>query len=233
MAYEINECDQIRSPDRVCDPDSRTRNLVVLEGRTTGKFRQRTIEDQYEAVAHFKLNETVPESVAIHFETAKNLYLYSWCVYRFYSVAEQQAIASLEFALRERFPDFVAKEKKRHPRGMEPGLKRLFGYAVSNRFVRNEDFPEREQWARMRAAERYRYQKRQEALNAGLDSWMEDESEVVVSQDDLDYDWLSDLQEIIPNVRNSYAHGSFHLYPAPVLHTFAVVSGIINQIYPE
>ena len=56
MAHEINDCDQLRSPARVFEPDSRT---------------HRVIEDQYETIACFKLNEAVPIEIAIHFETAK------------------------------------------------------------------------------------------------------------------------------------------------------------------
>ena len=231
MAHEINECDQLRSPERVVEPDSRTHNFVILEDKETGKFRDRVVADQYEAVAGFRLNEVVPERIAIHFETAKNLYLYAWFVYRFYPMAEQQAIASLEFSLRERLVDFVVEYRNKHPRKIEPGLKKLLDHAIKNGFIRNEDFSAREHWAKIRAKLRYSHQKRQEASDASQDRWVEDESEIVVTQEDLNYDWLGDFLELIPRVRNLYAHGSWHLYPAPVLHTFEMVTEIINQLY--
>jgi hypothetical protein len=233
MAYEIHKNDRLRSPERICEADSRTHLYKIREDNGTGGFRQREIEDQYEAIACFRLNETVPENVVIHFETAKNLFLYSWFVYRFYSVAEQQAIASLEFALRERFPDYVIAHKNEHPRKMEPGLKKLLGHAINSGLVTNNQLLARERWAKSRAKSRYSDQKRQEAKGAGLDQWEEDESEIEVTQDDLDYDWLRDLKEIIPKIRNDYAHGSWRLYPPSVLHAFDVVTEIINQIYPE
>ena len=212
----------LRLPEHACSPASRTNVFYKID-----------LKDQYEAIACFKLKEDVPTAVAIHFETAKNLYLYAWFVYRFYSVAEQQALASLEFALRERFSEFVAAEKKKHPRAMEPGLKRLLNHAIKGSFVRNENFSAREHWAKIIAKERYSFKKREEARSAGVNSWIEDESEIVVTQEDLNCDWLGDFYEIIPRIRNSYAHGSWHLYPAPVRHTFEIVSEIINQLYPK
>jgi hypothetical protein len=222
MNSEIAECDLLRLPERACSPDSRTHVFYKID-----------LRDQYEAIACFVLNEDVPTEVAIHFETAKNLYLYAWFAYRFFSVAEQQALASLEFALRERLQDFVAAEKKKHPKAIEPGLKKLLGHAIKVCFVRNENFSSRDRWARERAKSRYSFQKSEEMRSAGINSWMEDESEIEVTQKDLDYDWLEDFQEFIPKIRNSYAHGSGLLYPAPVRHTFEMVSEIINQLYPK
>lgn len=222
MNSEIAECDLLRLPERACSPDSRTHVFYKID-----------LKDQYEMVACFKLNEAVPNAVAIHFETAKNLYLYAWFVYRFYPVAEQHVLASLEFALREKFQDFVAAEKEKRPKAIEPGLKKLLVHAIKGDFVRNENFSTREHWAGIRAKSRYSFQKSQAMQSAGINSWVEDESEIVVTQEDLDYDWLGDFQEFIPSIRNSYAHGSWHLYAAPVCHTFEMVSEIINQLYPK
>jgi len=47
------------------------------------------------------LNDTVPEKIREHFETTKNLLLYSWFVYRFIPVAEFHAATTLEYALKE------------------------------------------------------------------------------------------------------------------------------------
>jgi hypothetical protein len=211
---EINECDQLRLPDAVCKPDVRT--------------HQRLVEDQYEAIACFKLNENVPIDVVTHFETAKNLYLYAWFVYRFYPVAEQQALASLEFALREKFPDFVKEQTGK--RGF--GLKKLMNYAIENGHLKNELFSTRERWAWRRAEMRHSIEKAQEMMAAGLQSIEWSESEVIVTQEDLDCDWLNIFQEIIPEIRNRHAHGSGELMPT-VRHTFETVTELINQLYPK
>ena len=232
MNSEIHESDKLRSPDCVCDPDRRT-HLFVNVNKNSGEVTPKVIDDQYQAIACFTLNSTVPSEVAAHFETAKNLYLFAWFVYRFYSVAEQQAIASLEFALRERLRDFVAAEKKKYPKSNEPGLKKLFGHALKERIIRNECISVRDNWARSRATERYRFQKSEEARIAGINSWREDDSKILVTPEDMNYDWLGDFYELIPKIRNSYAHGSWHLYPARVRHTFEMVAEIIYQLYPS
>ncbi len=46
------------------------------------------------------LNESVPDDVRCHFETARNLALYSWFVYSFNVVGAMHAFSSLEMALR-------------------------------------------------------------------------------------------------------------------------------------
>lgn len=185
----------------------------------TGQTYPRGIKDQYEAVARFVLNDAVPENIAIHFETAKNLYLYAWFVFRFYPVSEQQALASLEFVLRERFPDFVREQAGK--RGF--GLKKLMKYAIENNHIKNEMFSTREHWAWKRAETRHSIEKAQEMMAAGLDIMEWNESDVTVTQEDLDCDWLGIFQEIIPDTRNRYAHGSSDLRHT-VLQTFEMVS---------
>lgn len=231
MNSGIQESDKLRSPDRVSEPDSRTHLFVQLDKRT-GLVSPRVIEDQFQAIVGFVLNDSVPDEVLIHFETAKNLYLYAWFVYRFYPIAEQQALASLEFALRERFPDFVVAEKKKHRMGWEPGLKQLLGYAIKEGFVRNEDFSTRERWARKRAERRYIYERREEMRRTGINSLEIDPSKAIVTQEDLDFDRLQVFLEVVPTIRNDYAHGSATL-KNDVLNSFEFVSEIINQIYPN
>jgi hypothetical protein len=200
MRRGINECDQLRLPDSVCEPDSRTHFYVNYDKRTE-QTSPKIIKNQYEAVACFVLNDTVPENITIHFETAKNLYLYAWFVYRFYPVAEQQALASLEFALRERFPDFVESERKKRPKSGGPGLWMLLDHAIKNGSVRNDMFAARERWAWRRAEIRHSFEKMQEMMAAGIESMGWSESEVVVTQEDLECDWLRIFQENIPKIR--------------------------------
>lgn len=226
MDQEIDVSDCLRAPDSVCDPDPRSRSLVRLDKRT-GDVYSRVLADQHRAIDFFRLNETVPSRVAIHFETAKNLYLYAWFVFRFYPVSEQQALASLEFALRERFPGFV---KEQHSRKRRLGLKKLLNHAIENEYVKNEMISIRERWAWQRAETRHSYGKIQEMMVAGLESMERNESEVTVTQEDLNCDWLGIFKENIPKIRNQYAHGSGELKHT-VLHTFELVSEIINQLY--
>jgi hypothetical protein len=59
-----------------------------------------TIESIYSLIQPITLGSTVPDEIRNHFETAKNLALYSWFVYSFNVVAAMHAFASLEMALR-------------------------------------------------------------------------------------------------------------------------------------
>ena len=96
----------------------------------------------------------------------------------------------------------------------------------------NENFSVREHWANKLAVSRYKHQKSEEMRSTGVESWVIDESEAVVTQEDLDYDWLQIFLETIPDIRNDYAHGSRTL-KNNVRHSFELVSEIINQLYPK
>jgi hypothetical protein len=66
----------------------------------TGEITEMGVETIHSQVENVRLNGNVPEPVRSHFETAKNLILYSWFVYSFNAVAAMQAFASLEMAVR-------------------------------------------------------------------------------------------------------------------------------------
>lgn len=181
-------------------------------------------------VSHFSLNTTVPDGIAIHFETAKNLYLYAWFVFRFYPVAEQQALASLEFALREKLVDFVQAFTAKHPKSGGPGLSRLLSHAKSIGLIQNEALAGRYEWALGATKARYSMQKINEMIAAGLDEMEFDDSHLTPTDADLQHDRLGDFIKAIPKIRNDYAHGSSTLHHT-VLHTFDLVSQLINQLY--
>src|SRR4029077_4380145 len=68
------EC--LRPPEHVCEPDPRTKGFVTWDAN--GTCRRLEVSDYHASVSRLKLNEGVPERVAIQFETIKNLYVYSW-----------------------------------------------------------------------------------------------------------------------------------------------------------
>jgi hypothetical protein len=88
-------------------------------------------------VAALELNSAVPGDIAQHFETVKNLYLYSWFIYRFQPVAELQSLSCLEFALRARLAVEIRMGKLKEKR---PGMRRLMQYANENHLVNNDGF---------------------------------------------------------------------------------------------
>jgi hypothetical protein len=87
---EVNAADALRTPTTSLQPDPRSPREAM--GFT----------NRWEAISPLQLGPEVPEAIAIHFETAKNILLYAWFVYRFHMVAEQYVLSTLELALRER-----------------------------------------------------------------------------------------------------------------------------------
>lgn len=98
--------DFLRSPKLIFDPDPRSSGFEVLGEQG---FRSKTLQDQHAAVAEIALHPGVPHEVVVKFETAKNLNLFSWFVYRFHSAARSHAYECLELALKIRLPRELAR----------------------------------------------------------------------------------------------------------------------------
>ena len=79
--------ERLRPAEHLHEPDPRNA-LTVWCDTTTGFTRQLQAKDLHDAVAGFSLDPAVPENIAQHFETVKNLFLYSWFIYRFQPIAE-------------------------------------------------------------------------------------------------------------------------------------------------
>src|SRR5437016_2006421 len=126
----FSDAGRLRTLEDVFVQDRRQKYFSVVNMRT-GESRKKTLDDHYAKVSVFALRESVPDNIRIHFETAKNLLLYSWFVYNFISVAEMQAYASAEYALRERIGTAA---------GEKPGLKRLLKYAVEHNVIEDSKF---------------------------------------------------------------------------------------------
>lgn len=202
----------------------------VTPDREAGGWRQLQVTDYHKSVSAYGLNGAVPEDIKIHFDTARNLYVYAFFVYRFYPVAEHQALACLELALRERYEKEIPKDY--YGRSKFLTLKPLLRYAVDKGDVRNEGFKRWHEAAEVRARTRYMYEKGDEMREKGLDRIELDYSEAQVTDIDRNLGYINDLIEILPKFRNHYAHGSKMLHNN-VLGTIQLVSEIINQIYPE
>src|SRR6266852_5874182 len=96
--------EQFKFLSEVCQPDIRYRARVDLD-KTTGTVSETTIKSIYDLIQPIALGAKVPDEVRSHFETAKNLALYSWFVYSFNVVAAMHAFASLEMAVRTKTGD--------------------------------------------------------------------------------------------------------------------------------
>ncbi len=224
----IHPSESLRTIDTLCEPDPRNLGFIRFDS-VVGNARPTTALDQLEDVARFTLRTEVPESVRVHFETAKNLYAYAWFVYRFHAVAEQQALTSLEFALRERLEGEVTQfpsKGKRRPNGLSGWLDE----ALAHRLISNARFTKRIEWALQRARSRAELQMVDQMQRSGTLTAEVDYSSVKPSPEDLDHDWIGVFIDSLPKIRNAYGHGSSLLHPT-VLRTFEIVSDLINQLF--
>ena len=208
-------------------PDARTDSMVSF--RPDGTVSKVTLADRHQVIAGYELADSVPLNIRVHFETAKNLYLYAWFVYRFFPVAEKQVLATLEFALRERLTAWLTD--KYGPEAKIPkGLSRLFAKAVSEKLMTNEGLRANERLARQRAHHRVSLDMIGEMKARGLDQLEYDESAIEPLPEDYAHDSLKIFAETLPFIRNTYAHGSPMLH-ATVLGTFEIVTDLVNQLY--
>ena len=221
---DIDPSDALREHGVATEPDPRMLLAAIVEA---GKVRPYTLNDRFNAISRFELSAEVPKAIRIHFETAKNLYLYGWFVYRFHPVAELQALTSLEFALRERLAN---SQPVSNVSARPPTLARLLRDALRRKLISNAAFHSRQDWAVERAKARFRMEKIREISRLGLAEYQYDDSKVQPTEADLNYDWIADLVDAVPRIRNNYAHGSETLNPS-VLRTFDIVCDLINQLY--
>lgn len=219
----------LRPVNYVCTPDPRSAGFVTPD-RELGGWRELQLADYHKSIAALSLNEAVPEDIRIHFDTARNLYVYAFFVYRFYPVAEHHALACLELALRERYEKEIPKTYYEHSKLVT--LKPLLRYAVDKRFVKNEGFKGWHEAAKRRAKARYEHERIDEMRENDFEQIDMDYSGVEVTDIDKNIGYIDDLIELLPKLRNHYAHGTKMLHNR-VLGTVQVVSEIINQIYPE
>jgi hypothetical protein len=201
---------ELKNIAAICDPDPRQSALGCYD-RQSGKYRQKTLDDHYAIICEIKLFDSVPQLIRDHFETARNLLLYSWFVYRFVTVAEFHAYACLEFALRTRVGDGLKKRKG------EPGLKQLLKFAIEQRWVKDEGF-------------RIYKQSKLGCIDS-LESIGESRFlfEQATSTDPQRYAKL--LAETFPEIRNEFAHGTPRVWPGGYA-TLQLVADIINQLFP-
>lgn len=216
--------ERFRELEDICKADPRWEGFVRFsEAGIEGK----ALEDHHARLAGIHLVEAVPEDVVIQFETAKNLSLYSWFVYRFGPVARMHAYATLELALRMYFD--ISRETAIKKRKY---LWNLLNRAIKEGRIKEEEFSVVKQLAARRARERELFARIEELDKTGCESIEWDEEEVKVLPEDYPGDYLDKLLDSIPSVRGHIAHGSTMVDNSGpgFLQT---VAEIINQLYAK
>jgi len=189
--------------------------------QSDGTFRGIQLEDLHKRMSELTLNSTVPEDVRTGFDTARSLFLYSWFVYRFQTVAELQAYATLEFALGKR----LAAEGAGHIQNLSPRL----NFAVQKGWLRADGV----RIYRQKAVSRRRYAEEQEKFFKEFlkneKGWQNPDPR---TETEYAADYLRNLTGGIPRLRNSVAHGNPMLHGGAAL-TLEICRDLINQLFPE
>jgi hypothetical protein len=162
-----------------------------------------SLESRHAQLAEIQLLSSVPADVRQLFETAKNLSLYAWFVYRFHPVSGLVARAAFEMALRARWVQQYGTE----PSSKDRGLSKLMRHAIKEKWLRPGSFRSMESLAAARVSEK----KLHEILTAGDTG--EAFSVVSPTQAEIDreleeLDVPSRLARSTPQIRNALAHGS-------------------------
>jgi len=213
--------------NEVLDRDSRW-HAMALVNRETGDRRPMELADHYERVSDFVLQEVVPERIRSQFNIAKNLLLYAWFVYPFFSVAEMHALSVLELALRTRMGEDGMNELRRmkKPRGLYSYIE----FAKGKGWIRNDDFSAYHRAPFEIARRDYMIRKTEEMREMGLDTIELNYNEIEVpTVNDIDY--IAVLLDTVNEIRNAHAHGDTFLYPASVWQSFEMVSEFINALF--
>jgi len=190
------------------DADIR-QSYLVLPCPEEGGFRPKTVADHHANVSEGKLSGTVPQPIRVQWDTARNIWLYAWHVWRFYAVAEMQAFATLELALRRRLGPTECRG------GL--GLKRLMKRAISMHLVVDAEIEYHRQ-IKERPIEQF----------SGRPQLQLEDDDPPALKDPQAYCKL--LADMFPRLRNHYAHGSESIHHT-VDVTFAVCRDLIDQLF--
>lgn len=202
-------------------------NIGVADKRN--EFFNHGLEDVHYALSQCCLNKSVPQKVKVHFETAKNVSLYSWYVYRFHQVAEMTAYTALEMALREKYKieePGIAEDKL-----STLTMKRLMDQAKKRQWLKNEKFPSL--YARAKYAAQTEKMLRQSESHdfdrfpsMPIEEATESEIRDVLERFDLAAVVLQNTHKL----RNFLAHDLTKMAPDSV-GTLSLVSEVINQLF--
>ena len=186
--------------------DIRSTSFVHFDDK--GTLRKVTLSDHFESVSNITLDQTVPENVVDHFQTAKNVLLYSWYVYRFIPVAELYAIISLEYALKIKTKMLI------------PGFRNMMEYAITRGWWKKENFS---RWQHINSMNEIRRKDNEELENAIGRK---------IPFNEYKYDFMGRLPGYFEYRRNDYAHGTGTLAPGGH-QILAECAEAINQLFHE
>jgi len=121
--------ESLKELSEITEPDVRQKCFVILD-LVKGISRPFTLEDFHRSAASIELHSGVPEKIRSHFETARNLIIYSWFYYPFNVTAQLAAYTTVEFALRTKYQDRKTTFKNLLERAVNSGLVSDRGFSI-------------------------------------------------------------------------------------------------------
>jgi hypothetical protein len=185
-----------------------------------------SLQGVHVALLELQITDRAPANVRQLFETAKNVALYTWFVFRFHQVSELVAYSALELALRERagFVEWAAPTKS-----PPPTLRPLWKRAQKEGWLKNEKFPSLRELATEHV--RTTHIARLISENPGAQEFSVPEpTEEEIAEATPKIDMVGILLEAAPLLRNKLAHGSSTLSPRSLV-TLRRIAEAINQLF--
>jgi hypothetical protein len=192
--------EELKKFEEICEPDERQKHFATIN-ESRDEIRPLTLRDLYDAADSIKLHDGVPDAICSHFETARNLLVYSWFYYPFNVVAQLQAFASAEYALRIRANVNPVTTKR------PPGFKLLLKQAADEGWITDAGFSRALDW-KLQGMGNILTATTQRSINTYCEA----------------------LAETLPYLRNRLAHGEnmLHNQGADFL---LICSELINQLF--
>ncbi len=206
----IHWCDRFRDLEHAGTTDPRYASRGIVDA--DGQFHPMKFEEHWRDIEALALHEGVPSLIRVHFDTARNLLLHSWYVFRFQQVAEMHAYASVEYALRWRAGPPLKRKRGRRKKD----LRVLLEQAVAEGWIRAEGFRRYREAVALRA----QYEG-MEATVTGTEPDRSRRAEVW---------YVRMLAKLLPEFRNKLAHGSAMMAPSGK-RNLALCCDLINQLF--
>ena len=199
--------DTLKPLKEVTEPDERWAHFGYPDP-VDFSFHPVSLAERNASIAAISLNPSVPEYIQEHFETAKNLLLYAWFVYRFIPVAQLHAYSTVEMALKERARQVTLKTKS---------LAKLMEVAIERGWIHDEGFSNI---------------RRERELMEQECEWRRQFGLAPTPEENDAQRYCKVLMDSIPFLRNDLAHGSKTLHPGGI-GTLAICADLINQLFKD
>lgn len=198
----------------------------VMESDPRFRGSQFALQQQHAELSQIQLLKCVPLDVRQLFETAKNVSLYSWFVYRFHQVAELVAYTALERALKDR----MAHEQGVKADNVRGKLSHLLKTAARNGWLKSEKFTATKYLAQRQLEQEQLMRMIQENKIGDQPVEIPDIPEAKIDARAVQLNYVEMLARGLPHLRNHLAHGGPLLHPDSA-STLRIVAEAINQLF--